>query len=265
MNVRDFFKLHSTPFTSDLGYEQIFQYQQLTDLFTIIQATVDDNSMAFVSGRAGTGKTTAIRACLETFPATSHKIIYLGQDQRGQGLLARLASELGLRSNPGWNRRVLLINQRLEQQASLKKITLVVDEAHLFDLQTLEDLRLLTNQNMDRRSPISVILLAQHWLRYMLQRQTHEALYQRLRLRFALEGLTEAETHSYIKHHMALAGATKDIFERKAMPRIFAASEGILREINNICFESLMRAAALKQPSVDEKIVQWVINHREIN
>jgi general secretion pathway protein A len=262
-SIKEYFQLQSSPFTKNLGAEQLFQYDQLTELFNILLATVEDSSMALITGRAGVGKTTAVRGFLDTLPPNSHKVIYLGQDQRGQGVLARLASELGFRNNPGWNKRVLQINQRLELQSATKQIVIVVDEAHLLDQATLEDLRLLTNQDMDRRSPVSILLLAQHWLRFVLQKQGYEALYQRLRLRFALEGLSEEQTFAYIKHHLALCGATRDIFERKPLARIYAASEGILREINNIAFECMLRAVSRNQQTVDDKIVQWVLNHRD--
>jgi type II secretory pathway predicted ATPase ExeA len=263
ITVKTFFGLHTTPFAKNLSAEQLFNYDQLDELFNILLATVEDNSMALITGRAGVGKTTAVRGFLDSLPINNYKIIYLGQDQRGHGLLARLASELGLRSLPGWGKRILQISQRLELQAASKNIVIVVDEAHLLDQATLEDLRLLTNQEMDRRSPVSILLLAQHWLRFVLQKQGYEALYQRLRLRFALEGLSEEQTFAYIKHHLALCGATRDIFDRKSLARIYAASEGILREINNIAFECMMRAASRNQKTVDDKIVQWVLNHRE--
>ncbi len=205
-----------------------------------------------------------VRGFLDSLSPAHYKVIYLGQDRRGIGLISRLCSHLGLRSNCGWNKRVLQISQRLESLASDRQIVIVVDEGHLLDQPTLEDVRLLTNQDMDRRSPASILLLAQHWLRNILQTQGHEALYQRLRLRYSLEGLTEEETIHYVKHHLALAGAERDLFEKKALIRIFSASEGILREINNIAFESLMRAAATNQHTVDEKIVRWVLNQREV-
>ena len=261
--VKEHFQLNSSPFSKNLAAESLFLYDQITELFNILQATVDDNSMALITGRAGVGKTTAVRGFLDQLPPNNYKVIYLGQDQRGQGLLSRLATELGLRSNCGWNKRILQITQRLEVQSNSKKLILVVDEAHLLDQTTLEDLRLLTNQDMDRRSPVSVLILAQHWLRLLLQKQGFEALYQRLRLRYALEGLSEEQTFAYITHHLALCGANRDIFERKALARTYSASEGILREINNIAFESMMRAANRNQSTVDDKIVQWVLNHRE--
>lgn len=265
ISVKDFFQLRCSPFTKNLAGEQLFQYKQLDELFSILNATVEDSSMALVTGRAGVGKTTAIRGFLDGLSTSQYKVIYLGQDQRGAGLLTRLGTQLGLRLNWTWSKRVLQISQRLEHLSSTHRIVLVVDEAHLLDQTTLEDLRLLTNQDIDRYSPVSILLLGQHWLRGVLKTQGYEALYQRLRLRYSLEGLTEEETGQYVKHHMVLAGCQRDIFEKKSLARIFSASEGILREVNNIAFEAMMRAASTNQQTVDEKVVRWVLNQREVS
>jgi len=265
ISIKDFFGLRCSPFTKNVSGEQIFQYQQLDQLFSVLNATVEDSSMALITGRAGVGKTTAVRGFLDNLSSSQYKIIYLGQDQRGVGVLNRLSTQLGIRLNWTWNKRVLQISQRLEQLSCTHKIVLVIDEAHLLDQTTLEDFRLLTNQDIDRRSPVSILLLGQHWLRGVLKTQGFEALYQRLRLRYSLEGLTEEETVQYIKHHMVIAGSQRDVFEKKALARIFSASEGILREINNIAFEALMRAASTNQQTVDEKIVRWVFNQREVS
>ena len=99
----------------------------------------------------------------------------------------------------------------------------------------------------------------------MLKVEGHEALYQRLRLRYALEGLSENETKEYIQHHLALVGCNKTLFTPGSIHLIFVASEGILREINNICYESLLVAASKKAPKVDEAVVTWVIDQRELS
>lgn len=264
-SVKEFFGLKSTPFSKDIGANSIYRYAQLEQLFSTLSETLEDSSMALVTGRAGTGKTTAVRAFLEALPLSRHKVIYLGQEQRGSGLLTRLAYTLGLRVNCQWGKRILQITQRLESEAATRKIVIVVDEAHALEQQTLEDIRLLTNQDMDRRSPATVFMLGQHWLRSILRKQGYEALFQRLRLRFSLEGLTEEESGEYIRHHMRLAGCEEDVFEPNAITQIFSASDGILREINNIAFECLMKASLARQRTIDARLVSLVINQREVS
>ena len=266
MSIKEWFGLTTTPFSKNISFNQLFRYDQLEQLFRLMQATVDDGSMALVTGRAGTGKTTGIRSYLESLPSSKYRIVYVGQEQRSSGVITRLLHELGAKTSIAWAHRTLKLTQRLQDNIrSGRQLIIVIDEAHLLEQQTLEDIRLLTNLDMDKSTAISVFLLGQHWLRGILKKVGNEALYQRLRLRLALEGLTEAQTGEYIRHHLRLAGTDNDIFTAEAIEEIFAASEGILREINNIAFEAMFLAAQQKVPIIDRAFLQRVLDQRELN
>ena len=263
--IRETYGFQRSPFSKDVSFKELYHYPQLELLFDRLRETTGDGAGLLVTGRAGTGKTTAVRGFLDSLGA-SHRVIYLGQYQRGSALFARLGLEFGLRNHLlGSKRMVGLVQKVTEESGSGRKLVLVIDEAHLLERPTLEDIRLLTNSDMDRRSPMSLIMLGQRWLRGMLKKEGHEALYQRLRLRYALEGLSEAETQEYIQHHLKLAGCAKMLFCNAAVKLIFVASEGILREINNICYESLLVGAGRKASTIDEEIVTWVIDQREVS
>ncbi len=265
-SVKEFFKLKHTPFSKNIATSELFRYDQLEQLSDFVQATVEDGSMALITGRAGTGKTTGVRGCLESLPTTKYRVVYVGQEQRGSGVIARILHELGSTTNHGWANKTLKLTQKLKDAIrSGRNVVLVIDEAHLLETQTLEDIRLLTNLEMDRTTGISVFLLGQHWLRGILKKVANEALYQRLRLRLSLEGLTEAQTDAYIRHHLAIAGHPEPLFNEEATSEIFAASEGILREINNIAYECLFLAASAGQKLVDKALVERVLNLRELN
>lgn len=263
--IQEHFGFQRTPFSKDVSFRELYRYPQLEQLFDRLRSTTEDGTGLLVTGRAGTGKTTAIRGFLDSLPAR-HRVIYLGQYQRGTALFARLGLEFGIRKHLVGPRRMVGLVQKISEESSAgRKIVLVIDEAHLLERPTFEDIRLLTNADMDRRSPMSLIMLGQRWLRGMLKSEGQEALYQRLRLRYALEGLSEKETKEYIQHHLELAGNGKSLFTAGAVGLIFVASEGILREVNNICYESLLVAATKKVAKVDETVVSWVIDQRELS
>lgn len=263
--VQEFYGFRRSPFSKDVSFKELYQYPQLELLFDRLAETTADGAGLLVTGRAGTGKTTAVRGFLDSLGAR-HRVIYLGQYQRGSALFARLGLEFGLRTHlVGPKRMVGLVQKVTEESGSGRKLVLVIDEAHLLEKPTFEDIRLLTNSDMDRRSPMSLIMLGQRWLRGMLKKEGHEALYQRLRLRYALEGLSEQETREYIQHHLKLAGCATMLFSDAACKLVFVASEGILREINNICYESLLVGTGRKAGIINEDIVNWVIDQRDIS
>ncbi len=100
-----------------------------------------------------------MRGCLDSLEA-KYRVIYLGQYQKGTALFARLGLEFGIRKHLIGSRRMVSLVQRVTEESNAgRKLVLVIDEAHLLERPTFEDIRLLTNADMDRRSPMSLIML----------------------------------------------------------------------------------------------------------
>ena len=180
-------------------------------------------------------------------------------------MFARLGVELGLKLTVSRNHRMLQLKQHIQRTVSAggKKLILVIDEAHLLEGSALEDVRLLTNSDMDKRSDVVLIMLGQLWLRSKLKNHGHEALYQRLRFRYGLEGLTKQQTKEYMQHHLKMVNGDVGIFTDGALRQIFQASGGIMREINNLAVDCLLNACNRGKDCVDEVLVQLVLDQRE--
>lgn len=262
--ITEFFGCKSLPFGKDGDY---FLYGQFTELKELLRLAVQEASMALITGQVGTGKTTGVRSFVEDLPSNSHQVLYLGQDQHGGNLLRRLCVNLGIKPRTHRSQLPLQISQFLtENLAELgRSVVLIVDECHLLDLPTLEDLRLLTNADFDRRSPLTVILVAQLVFRRQLKNPGYEALNQRIRFRYALEGLSAEETAAYIKHRLKTAGMSEDIFSADAIRQVFLASGGIPREINNLCSAALLHAFTVGTKKIDAKLIKQVLDQKELN
>lgn len=255
------------PFGKGISADQIFKYPQLEELRRLMKLTVDEKSIGLVFGESGAGKTIAVHSVVSELPANRYSIVYLGRDQNGTNLIKHLAQGLGLQPKHFRVHAWMQIAQHLSDNfiEQDKTPVVVVDEAHLLDDNTLEDLRLLTNTDFDRSSPLALILLAQLPIRARLKAPGLEAFCQRLRFRYALEGFTEEETAAYIKHHLRLADLPEDFFTADAVKLVFLASGGLPREINNYCTLALLKAQAASLSSIDAKLTRQVIEQRELN
>lgn len=109
-----------------------------------------------------------------------------------------------------------------------------------------------------------MILIGQLSLRSRLKVTGFEALNQRLRFKYALEGLTEEETGGYIKHRLEVAELDPGLFSTDAIKCIFLASQGIPREINNLCTTAIMKAQALNAEEINAKLIRQVIDQNEV-
>ena len=105
-----------------------------------------------------------------------------------------------------------------------------IDEAHLLQPDQLEELRLLTNSEMDSASPFAAILAGQPTLNRQLRMGMLAALDQRIATRFAIKPMDLAESAAYLRHHLTLAGRDEPLFaddaDRPAAPRRQRAAPG---------------------------------------
>lgn len=258
------FNMERAPFGKALTHEEPFKYDQFEEIARVLERAVKEKAIAMVTGQAGMGKTTAIRAFVRTLPPNLYQVIYMGQDQHGTNLFRRFALHLGMKPGQWHHQMALQLSQNLQDNEALggRQVVAVIDEAHLLGNATLEDMRLLTNSDFDQSSPLCLILAGQLSLRNRLREPMFVALNQRIRYRYALEGFSSEECAEYIKHRLQAVEVSPDLFTDGALKLIYEASAGIPREINNICVCCLMKSTDGK---VDQKLVKQVIDERELN
>ena len=253
------------PFSKRIGAQDVFLHPQIRELQEIVRTAIAQRSIALIIGPPGVGKTTGVRSVTDELPVNKHTVVYLGQDQNGGNLLSRFSESLGLPVKGFRSRLVLNLSQWLlnNLKDGGKDVTLVIDEAHLLDDQTLEDLRLLSNADYDRQSPFTLIMIAQPWLRARLKSPFFEPLNQRIRYRYSLEGMCKEDAFSYIRNRLSAA----DISERftdDALSLIFNYCEGIPRKIHNLCSLLLLKARVAGLKELDVALVRQVADSLDI-
>ena len=122
-------------------------------------------------------------------------------------------------------------------------IVLIVDEAQHLRPEVLEDLRLLTNYEMDSENRLCVLFVGLTELRRRLSLGVHESLDQRIVVRFHLGGLEHEELPAYLAHRLRAASCELPLFEPPAIEAIFQASRALPRRINRLAHYALTAAA----------------------
>ncbi len=127
---------------------------------------------------------------------------------------------------------------------------MVIDEAHLLSPAMLEEVRFLTNYDMDPGSPMALCLVGQPELRSKLRLRVSEAISQKVTLRFHVAGLPE--TRAYIGRHLKVAGVAHVLFSEEAAHLIHQFTKSIPRRINNVATASLPAGFAEQKTLIDE-------------
>jgi type II secretory pathway predicted ATPase ExeA len=178
-----------------------------------------------------------------------------------RGLYVAIATALG--ATPRFH-KAEAINQAAELLAAEeherhRKVLLVIDEAHLLSPDQLEEIRLLSNAELDSASPFVGILLGQPTLAARLRQGVFAALDQRISVRFSLGGMDLAESVGYLRHHLALAGRTDPLIADDAAARLHRYANGLPRALNNAATAALMAAAADGKGLVDDTCAKKAI------
>jgi type II secretory pathway predicted ATPase ExeA len=118
---------------------------------------------------------------------------------------------------------------------------------------------MLTNYDMDSRSPFACLLIGQPTLRRKIKLGILAALDQRIALRYALAPMTATETADYVKHHLALAGRSDTLFSDDATALIHQTSRGLPRAVNNIAVQALVAAFGADKTIVDESAARAAV------
>jgi general secretion pathway protein A len=137
-----------------------------------------------------------------------------------------------------------------------QKVLLIIDEAQRLNHELLEQIRLLSNIELDNRKLINIFFVGQTEFSQFLLEERNRAVRQRITINYHIKPLTESETRAYIKHRLKIAGATREIFSKDAVHEIFSFSAGYPRRINIICDHALLTGYVSRLKSIDRKVIQ---------
>jgi len=256
-----FYGFTRTPFRRDLAPAMLHRHAGHDEAVARIRWCISETALGVITGEVGAGKTVALRAALAELDGSRHTVIYLPNPAVGaRGLYTALVSGLG--GVPRFH-TASLIAQTMDHLAAEKhergRAVIVADEAHLLSADQLEELRLLTNSELDSVAPFTGLLLGQPTLRRRIKLGSFAALDQRIMLRYALPGMTDAETRDYLTHHLKLVGRSDQLFSDDAAALIHQTSRGLPRAVNNLALQALVATFAANKTMVDESAARAAV------
>jgi len=215
--------------------------------------------LTVVTGEIGSGKTTLLRRLMAEIE-DDVTVGLVSNMHPGHGELLHwvlLALDRPVPEGEAYVRSFQRLQDALvETYASGRRTVLVFDEAQNFPPSTLEELRMLSNINAEKDELLQIILVGQPELRDVLRRPELAQFVQRISADFHLEPLTRSETHRFIHHRLAVAGAQRQIFEDRACDLVYDATGGVPRMINTLCDLALVYGFSDRRGSIGPDLVR---------
>lgn len=212
--------------------------------------------------KPGMGKTTLLFQLLQQFRNRARTAFVFQTQCTSREFMRFLLLELGCEISGDQDLVTMheQFNRCLLQEAHAgRRFIVVVDEAQNLEPSVLETIRLLSDFETPQAKLLQIVLSGQPELADKLARPSLRQLRQRVSLLSTLAPLPEEEVARYINHRLRAGGSGEvPLFTVEAASLIAELSEGIPRNINNICFNALSLGCALRQKTIDLDILRQV-------
>jgi type II secretory pathway predicted ATPase ExeA len=236
-------------------------------LDAIVYAITSGEGIVKVIGEVGSGKTMICRMLEVKLPA-SVEVVYLANPSLSpDNILHAIAFEMKLDLPTGAGRLEVMhaLHARLlDKHADNRQVVMFVEEAQRMPLETLEEIRLLSNLETEREKLLQIVLFGQPELERNLSPAHIRQLKERITHGFLLPRLEAEEIREYLDFRMRSAGYKgPPVFSPAAVKRIARASEGLIRRINVLADKALLAAYAGGTHQVTPREVRSAIRDSE--
>jgi general secretion pathway protein A len=269
MKILDFYKLEELPFSNSPDPRYLYASSTHREaLASLLHGIKSGCGFVAMIARPGMGKTTLLFRALDQLRDKANTVFLFQTMCTPHEFLRAILFDLGVQQTEGtlFELQVKFNDFLVEQARSGKPVILVIDEAQNLDDSVLEVVRMLSNFQISTGQFLQIILSGQPQLAEKLATPRLVQLRQRIPIVARLKPFTVEETALYIDHRLRTAGNqhSSSLFTRSAVDLIATYSEGIPRNINNLCFNALSLGCALKRKVIDDDIIREVIGDLDL-
>jgi MSHA biogenesis protein MshM len=266
----DYFGLERPPFKITPDTSLFYDGGKRGDILAaLVYAIHRGEGIIKVVGEVGSGKTMLCRMLQLRLPDTVEIVYIANPSVSAEDILFVIAHELSLPVGKDASKHEvmhLLQDYLLQRHMENKQVVLFIEEAQGMPLDTLEEIRLLSNLETDENKLLQIILFGQPELDQNLAQQSIRQLRERITHNFQLEPLTQDEIHNYLNFRMREVGYTgPELINTTVAKRVEQHSDGLLRRINIIADKILLSAFAEGTHNLTSKHVTAAVNDSAFN
>lgn len=258
----EFYGLKELPFALTPDPRFIYFTPSHTEVMANLHYGIESGKgLVVVTGEVGTGKTTILRWMMHRLDRTVLVAYIFNPRLSVSEFYQHVATLLDVQKWETKSDLLLTLGRSLESRHSRGlRTVLIVDEAQGLSSHVLEEIRLLSNYESDTAKQLQIVLTGQPELREVLNNPDLRQLKQRIALRCVIKPLPNVEeTDRYIASRLLVAGAERtDIFSPAAIDYIFRCSEGIPRNINNLCDNALLAGYAAGETTISRGVIEEI-------
>ena len=266
----DYFGLERPPFKITPDTSLFYEGGKRGDILAaLVYAIHRGEGIIKVVGEVGSGKTMLCRMLQLKLPDTVEIVYIANPSVSPEDILFVVAHELSLPVGKQASKHEvmhLLQDYLLQRHMENKQVVLFIEEAQGMPIETLEEIRLLSNLETDQNKLLQIILFGQPELDENLSQQSIRQLRERITHNFNLDPLSQDEIHNYLNFRMREVGYTgPELINQTVAKKVEQHSDGLLRRINIIADKILLSAFAEGTHNLSSKHVTAAVNDSAFN
>lgn len=245
-------------------------------LEALVYTIVAGEGIIKLVGEVGSGKTTLCRMLEDRLPDNVETVYLANPSLSRDDILHAIAMELGIALPPGCSRIDILQTLQshlLQRHAQGQRVVVFVEEAQGMPLETLEEIRFISNLETREEKLLQVVLFGQPELDQRLGGREVRQLRDRITHSFTLPPLSLQDTRDYLMYRLRTVGYQgSDLFSPHASRLLTRYSGGMIRRIHILADKALLAAFAegcsrvtarhLRQARADSEISPWWSRYR---
>ncbi|OQA34639.1 MAG: hypothetical protein BWY57_00346 [Betaproteobacteria bacterium ADurb.Bin341] len=256
----DHFGLNKPPFQITPDIDFFFSGSHRGDLLSALLHVADhEEGIVTVIAEVGSGKTLLARLMLSRLPEDVSTVYLANPCFSRDEILSAIARDLGLSELPAQTEgKLAALHQELLRRHGLgQRVLLVLDEAHTMPVESLEEVRLLSNLETACHKLVNIMLFGQPELDELLADRHLRQVRDRVIHRFELPPLPHDEGAAYIDHRLRTAGwHGGKLFNAAALNLLLKSSGGRARRINLLADKCLLAAYAEGKRQIEARHVR---------
>lgn len=237
-------------------------------LDALIYAIRAGDGLVKVTGEVGAGKTMLCRVLIEKLPTTVETIYLAIPSLTRDEILQAIAADLKLKTKTLNTAGVLerIQEHLIKLHGQGRQVVVLIDEAHAMPLETLEELRLLSNLETNRDKLLQIVLFGQPELDQHLAKPHMRQVKERITHSFFLRPMPKKDIGDYLNFRLRAAGYHgPDVFTERCIAMITSVSEGLTRRINILADKTLLAAYADGTYTVEPRHVTAAIEDSDFS
>jgi type II secretory pathway predicted ATPase ExeA len=260
--LRAHFGFARMPFHKAMRAAQMYDSQSQRELVAGLEMWTEVGGLALLTGPTGVGKSISLRRFLHGLDERRFHVVQFSYlPGTVTGFLRSLSRALGLRMRL---HGADLFDAACEHLAGFEQAQgphplIVIDNAEGLSVPVLDVLRRLTAHDLDAEQHFSLLLAGTDDFARTLQLSALDSLRSRFAYAHVLRAFTLEDSRNYLRFHLERAEVDPAVISDEACRKLFQASQGRPRQLNQLVLNALITAAANGRDTIDGRFMQQTI------